>query len=384
MSTKLKAFTAVGTALLAPLATVPAAHAADAHSAAPTTTTNAKPCAATASLTAATHTAASPTPVTSIRSLAGGGKAYTYRLGTQQLRFGVAPAEFDALHASQQALALYGLPPRPSGGAQLAKWNQDFGHLGQAVAPEISIGPARPDNIAQVAAPTAAPAGAQGGVTTGSTSIWSGYVSKQWGQPTYYGDAEGTWIQPSVGTTSCSGATHLTWVGIGGYGSSQLLQDGTDQNNNAWFEYLGANGTGVSITDFSSQLGIRPGDTIQALTWYINGTAYWTVQDETSGKYTTANLANASAYYDGSSAEFIDERTTFGTTPSPLANYGATHWTAASAATSTNWKNQVPLSSLPNVTQLSIVNPNTTHTLAIPLNEGFAGYAFSTDWKNCS
>ena len=118
---------------------------------------------------------------------------------------------------------------------------------------------------------------------------------------------------------------------------------------------------------------------------YLSGTAYWFVEDLTTGKYTTAPLSNASSYYDGSSAEWIDERTTFGTTPSPLANYGATHWTEAQAATSTNWKNPVPLTALPGVVQVDSVNPNASNkVLANTLNEGAFGTTFETVWKNCS
>jgi hypothetical protein len=375
MSNKTKALTAVGTALLAPLAAMPVAHAADAHPTRAVTAT-AKPCAATGSANE-THLAA-----TSVRSLTGGGKAYTYHLGRQQLRFAVPPKGFNALRATPAQLAKYGLPARPASGAARAKWNTLFGHLGQAATPDIAVSAAQPDNLPQ---PTAARPSAEAGVSTATTPIWAGYVSKQWGQPTYYATAQGRWTEPSIGTTSCSGATHLTWVGIGGYGSSQLLQDGTDQNNNAWFEYLGPNNTGVSITDFSSSLGIKSGDSVEALTEYLGTTAYWLVEDMTTGKYTTAELSNASSYYDGSSAEFIDERTTFGTTPSPLANYGATHWTQAEAATSTNWKNPVQLSSLPNVIQVNSVNPaDSNKLLANTLNEGAFGYTFETVWKNCS
>jgi Peptidase A4 family len=375
MSTKTKALTAMGTALLAPLASIPAAHAADAHTAKPATAST-KLCAATTTA-AQTHLAAS-----SVQAVAGGGRAYVYHLGAQQLRFAVPPPGFDALRATRAQLARYGLPPRPKGAAALAKWTKLFGHLGRAATPELAIGPAQHDNL-----PTAAPArpGAQAGISTSTSSIWAGYVSKQWGQPTYYGNVQGEWVQPSIGATSCAGATHLTWVGIGGYGSSALLQDGTDQNNNAWFEYLGPNNTGVSITDFSSNLGIHAGDSVEASTMYLSGTAYWFVEDLTTGKYTTATLSNASSYYDGSSAEFIDERTTFGTTPSPLANYGSTHWTEAQAATSTQWKNPVPLTALPNVVQVDSVNPNASNKLlANTLNEGAFGTTFETVWKNCS
>jgi hypothetical protein len=375
MRKKTVALTAAGSALLVPLAGTMLAGSAEAQSATtphPTGTT--KTCAATTGT--AKQTAVKPS---AISASAAGGHTYIYNLGQQQLRFAVPPAGFSPLKASAAELAAYGLPPRPTRPADLASWTKLMSHLTKLVAPDISVSAPKPNNLPQR---PAVHAGGQAGVSTGTTNIWSGYVSKQ-SSSTYYNLAFGEWVQPSISATSCSGATHLTWVGLGGYGSASLIQDGTDQSNQAWYEYLGPGGTGVSITLLSGSLGITSGDTIAAWTSYSSGSAYWTVEDVTKGTASSASLSSASSFYDGSSAEFIDERTTFGTTPSPLADYAATHWTSASAeVTSTGYKNA--LSSLSNVTQLAMVNPGTGHTLANALNEGAFGYTFETAWKNCS
>lgn len=377
MRKKTVALTAAGSALLVPLVGTMAAGVADAQPATIHTThatSTAKACAVTTGTTIQSHV--NPT---SVSALASGGHSYLYNLGQQQLRFAVPPAGFSPLKASAAQLAAYGLPPRPTNAADLARWTALMGHVTTLVVPDVSISAAQPNSLPKL--PTVQP-GAKAGVSTGSTNIWSGYVSKQ-ASSTYYNEAFGEWIQPSISATTCTGATHLSWVGLGGYGTSKLIQDGTNQSNQAWYEYLGAGGTGVSITLLPASLGIHSGDTIAAWTSYSAGTAYWTVEDVTSGKASSATLTGASSFYDGSSAEFIDERTTFGTTPSPLADYSATDWTAADAeVTSTGYKDA--LSSLSNVTQLTMVNPNTGHTLATALNEGSNGYTFQTAWKNCS
>ena len=390
MKTKAIMLTAAGSALLAPLLSGPAAHAAAAATASKTTVT-AKGAvkAKTACADPRTATALRGRHLTarSVEDLADGGHTYLYRLGAQRLSFGVPSASFDALKATNAQLRAYGLPPRPLGAAAHARWVTFVSHLGHVVTPDVTIRAALPDNLPdrpKTTTPDEAGDGF-GGVSTATTSIWAGYVSKE-SSSTYYGNVEGSWVEPSISSTSCSGATHLTWVGIGGYNSQQLLQDGTDQNNRPWFEYLGNNGTGVNITSFPTNVTISSGDTVEAITEYTGGTAYYLVEDETTGQTTTASVSGASPYYDGSSAEFIDERTSFGAAriPSPLADFGVTHWTEAQAATSSAFKSPQPLSSLTNVTQLSMLNGNDNHTLAVPENEGFGGYTFETSWKNCS
>jgi hypothetical protein len=368
--TKAMAITAAGSALLAaPLLSGQAAHAAAAPHVGQA---KAAQCAATASAAKSTHLA-----VDQVTKVAGGGRTYVYKIGSRRLTFGVPPTNFDPATATAAQLRAYGFPPRPAAGAERAAWIKAMGTLRHAITPDPSIQSAIRDNI-----PTAKVTEGKG-VTSTSTNIWDGYISKV-SSSTYYGAAQGEWIEDSIGSSSCSGATHLTWVGIGGFNSSKLLQDGTTQSNTPWFEYLGANGTGVSITPFPNSISVKSGDKMEAYDLYLNGTAYWTVDDLTTGAYTTANLSNMSSYYDGSSAEFIDERTTFSNGPSPLANFGVTDWTQAEAATSTSYKNMVPLSSLPSVYESSMINNATGHTLAVPNAEGSNGYAFQNTWKNCS
>jgi hypothetical protein len=395
MKTKAIVLTAAGSALLAPLLSGPAAHAAAAATTSGSRTTATAKGAAKAETGCADPTATAALTgrhltARSVEDLAGGGHTYLYQVGAHRLSFGVPSASFDALKATDAQLRAYGLPPRPAGAAARARWVTFVGHLGHVVTPDVTIRAALPDNLPRLpktTTPEADVAGADGfgGVSTATTSIWAGYVSKE-SSSSYYGNVEGSWVEPSISSSSCSGATHLTWVGIGGYNSQQLLQDGTDQNNRPWFEYLGNNGTGVNITSFPTNITIKSGDTVEAITEYTGGTAYYLVEDETTGQTTTASVSGASPYYDGSSAEFIDERTSFGTAriPSPLADFGVTHWTEAQAATTSAYKSPQPLSSLTNVTQLSMLNGNDNHTLAVPENEGFGGYTFETSWKNCS
>jgi hypothetical protein len=384
-SKKALALTAAGSALLAPLLS------ASAHASTPSptrtastkpTTKQAKPgCAAKATTAASVRTHLT---ARSVDELAGGGHSYVYQLGAHRLTFAVPPEGFNALKATNAQLRAYGLPARPASAVAQARWVTLIGHLGHAVTPDVSVAPATPEAFKAAPVPARDLPKKRAGITTSTSANWSGYVSKQ-PKANHFASVEGTWIQPSIGATACAGATHLTWVGLGGDGTQKLIQDGTDQNSNPWFEYLGNNGTGVDIQSFPTSIAIHPGDQVFALTSYSNKTANWIVADETDGTYTEATLTKARAFYDGSSADFIDERTDFSSGLSPLANFGVTHWTGASAATASNFKNPTVLSSLTNVTQMSMVDPsNNDATLAVPTNEGVGGYTFETSWKNCS
>lgn len=175
--------TAAGSALLSPLATMTAASAAGAHPTAPTTPvrSTATTCATNDATSQGTHLDAS-----AVATVVGGGSKYVYQLSGHTLTFNVPPANFDARTASAADLARYGLPARPAGGSALAQWNALIGHLGgQAVAPSISVAPAMRDNITNATRPAAGAVkpGTIAGVSNASTNIWSGYVSKEWGQP---------------------------------------------------------------------------------------------------------------------------------------------------------------------------------------------------------
>lgn len=330
--------------------------------------------------------------------LAGGGSKYVYDIGSQQLSFPVLPAGFNARTASQAQLAQYGLPAEPTNPTERTAWLDIVDAMHRQSAPDLQVGHVPTDTATSSAlSPAATPGSAAGsasstggfgGVSQASTNIWSGYVSYLPGQSTHYENAQGIWDQPSIGKTSCSGATHLTWVGLGGFNTSELLQTGTNQNDQAWYEWLGPNGVPIQI--FPQNLTVRTGDSVEAWAIYLppasgngSGIGWFELYDVTTNQVTVAFLSNAQQDWNGSSAEFVDERTSFPSGPSPLANYGETKWTYAGAASATDTSDHA-LATLGGVDQLTMVNSSDNHVLATAGNEGPSGYAFITHWNNCS
>jgi hypothetical protein len=369
-------------ALLAPLLGTPAAHATvpdpgRATRPAPSTKVTCAPKAA-----AATPGPTSPLPTT-VEHLGDGGTVYRYQLGSHLLSFPVPPAGFNPLNASAAELAQYGLPLQPANPKARAQWTQLVIAFSHAKAPHLSVRSALPNELIRSVKPLK-----PGLAPETDSDNWTGYVSAQPGQPTYYTNVQATWTQPSISSTTCSNASHLTWVGIGGYNtnSTQLLQDGTDQNNQPWFEYLGASG-GVPRQIFPNSITINSGDSVLAGTAYTPDQAWFLVEDQTTNQSTLAGLSGASSFYDGSSVEFIDERSEpcANCTPGPLADYGTTSWAGAEAATGNGYKN--PASTLPGLQYLDMYNQDAvSHDLLAVVSGGSSSTpdAFQTDWKNCS
>jgi hypothetical protein len=366
-------------ALLAPVLGAPAAHAAVSDSSGvsqPVPSARSSCAPRTAVETASTHLV----PRT-VKHLGDGGAVYVYQLGSHQLTFPIPPAGFNPFRATVAELAQYGLPPQPTNLKARAQWTRLLAALGHVKAPNPSVRAALPNALIRSTKPPK-PGLAYNEVDSDN---WAGYVSDQ-GQSTYYTNVQATWTQPSTSATSCSNANHVTWVGIGGYnGSTQLLQDGTDQNNQPWFEYLGPSGS-VPSQIFPNNITINSGDTVLAGTAYTPNQAWFLLQDQTTGQSTEAGLSSASSFYDGSSVEFIDERNApcQSCNPDPLADYGTTSWSGAEAATGNGYKNAA--STLPGLQYLNMYNQDSTNDLLAAVSGGSNSTpdSFQTLWKNCS
>ena len=137
-----------------------------------------------------------------------------------------------------------------------------------------------------------------------ASTNWSGYAVSTGGQVTHI---EATWVVPTVDPSSPKPAYSSTWIGIGGYSDSSLIQAGTEQdvglsgnaNYYAWYELLPA----YEISLFS----VSAGDTINASITY-GGSSVWTItlSDQTSGRNTSFAVSYQSTF---SSADWIHEAT---------------------------------------------------------------------------
>ncbi len=132
-----------------------------------------------------------------------------------------------------------------------------------------------------------------------------------------YTRATGSWVVPTVKVTT-GNRYAADWVGIGGYGSGDLIQSGTSEeivsghaNYYAWTEILPAPESKIS-------LAVRPGDSVTVDVAEASlGSWTITVSNHTTAQVFAKNLSYAST---NSSAEWIHEAPTVGGVQARLAS----------------------------------------------------------------
>ena len=166
---------------------------------------------------------------------------------------------------------------------------------------------------------------------TVTSENWSGYAVTG----TNVTDVKGSWIVPAVtcpaATTSPRSARNqgqqnqyaAFWVGIDGYSSNTVEQVGTDSDcasgkpqYYAWFEFYPR--PSYLVNNFP----VQPNDRISAEVSYSSSTKLFTVTlvDETTGRSFTTSTSVPSAAR--SSAEWIAEAPSSGSSLLTLANFG--------------------------------------------------------------
>jgi len=166
---------------------------------------------------------------------------------------------------------------------------------------------------------------------------WAGYVATSNTGSQRFSSVSGSWVEPSVGSSSTSGDGYSAfWVGLGGSsGQSQSLEQvGTsaDTTNGqtqyyAWYELVPAPETRLN-------LAVNPGDHMTAKVSVNGSTVTISLSDQTTGQSVTKTLQMSNP--DTSSAEWIAEApstyTDGGNTQVlPLADFGKVTFTGASA-----------------------------------------------------
>jgi hypothetical protein len=235
--------------------------------------------------------------------LRGGGTSYVYYLAGHKVMYNVPPKGFNVRTATHRQLREYNIPSRGLlGGTR--NWNRIMGQVRFAAPPAVLIEGPKPFYI--------------------HNDHWSGYVDTGHSN---YNEVGVDFTEPHIGSSVCSSDAEGTWVGIGGYTTGTLSQDGTAYGtghpHGAWWEVLPAGPV------YSSWNG-SAGDTIDATTTWDTTTNRWgfAVID---GSH-ILNPAEQGGGYDGSSAEFITERpggfnlSNFGTIPftNAYSYYGST------------------------------------------------------------
>lgn len=169
---------------------------------------------------------------------------------------------------------------------------------------------------------------AQNAVTQGTSENWSGYVvSPSGGHVT---GVSGTFITPSAG--DFLPGLSSTWVGIGGDGTSDLIQAGTAEATfpeifgpyYAWYELLPD--APIPLTNCVGDVNctVNPGDQM-AVKITQTGPTKWTINQTDVGHWTwtDTNIQYASH---NASAEWILESPTLLVAPLELAGVGVVHF----------------------------------------------------------
>jgi hypothetical protein len=209
------------------------------------------------------------------------------------------------------------------------------------------------------------------GLTQVTSTNWAGYADTGTG----FSAVSATWTEP---TPTCSGRTTSLaafWVGIDGYASSSVEQDGTliecyggTTYQYTWWEIYPVN----SVQVVGSTL--KAGDAITA-TVTRTGTSYkLSVTDSTH----TANSFSTTQTYTGaadSSAEWIAEAPSGSTGVEPLAKFST--WNDANSKTTAGSTSGV-ISTFPDDEITMLTSSGATEATPSALNS--AGNGFSVTW----
>ena len=190
-----------------------------------------------------------------------------------------------------------------------------------------------------------------GSATTGAAQLtyltnstnWAGYIDTGG----TFSAVSATWVVPTVTCSGTSALMAVQWVGIDGYGSSTVEQDGTATNcagatpqYYAWYEMFGdasVNG-GYMVTLSASQYPVSPGNSMTASVLLSGGE--WTLEviDNTAGWTFSTVIASPNPAPLANSAEVITESPQVcsgSCSLAALADFGTVAFTNISVTSST-------------------------------------------------
>ncbi len=285
-----------------------------------------------------------------------GGTDFVFNINGVQNVLHEAPNGFNPVTATDAQLAEYGFPARPKDTAGLAKWTSRWSRFKYQSNsdPVLTLMPAESAN-------TASPNTFQNPSEQIDHPTWSGYGDYDLGVNEFT-EASGDYTQPTYGSSSPSGAEEDAWIGLGGYFTSTkpLLQVGSEMDGTstyyAWYEYSNTSNSNRIVYSGA----VDPGDDISlVISWTAssNYPADFSFWDFTTGTHFNIDVAITSAYYDGSSAEFIDGRPSSSV---PLADFVQDNWSDCFV------NNSTPFDSI-TYANFTMYNSSTGDTLAQPV-----------------
>ena len=224
---------------------------------------------------------------------------------------------------------------------------------------------------------------------------WSGYALSGAGVSSPFVYVEGDWNVPALVGAEPGKTTHSSyWIGLDGLGSSDVVQDGTNQdvtesNGNIYTSYwpwkeICCQEPEVAISNFN----VRPGDEIYSSVWMGDangnltpwgGYGYFYFDDVTTGQYTWLRTQFNSGTFYAISAEWIMERPTFSFGLPDLSDYWFAVMQSPWAYTGDNtWVNFLSGGDGATIFQTTMYNGNDAISTVYPIN----GNAMQFVWMN--
>lgn len=320
--------------------------------------------------------------------------------------FQAPPAGFDAINATDQELAVYGVPPRPDLQAQpeaYAKWAKAMSRPTQRVAGALKDMHITSTNGQPApAVPGAAPTSGQQAQSSVYYYNWSGVANTVSGLTSWNGQNSFYYMisefnvpvaeqafNPSGGYVCDGGWDYeVSWNGIDGFNNGDVLQGGSLSaaycNNESRSTYYCGWVEWYPSYDILCQFGVNPGDDMFVETWDTSSTnGYVYIQDNTLGISSVVNLKPTEGpYLVGNSAEYIVERPCCDNGYyDTLTNYVQDFW-AYNYAYTFSYDEQYPGSTASSTYLINMVNDQDSQVISSSYTEGNNGIVFEAE--NCT
>jgi hypothetical protein len=267
----------------------------------------------------------------SAERLRGGGYAYDFMIDGVDNQYLVPPPSFRPMTASPAQLAEYGFPSAPAAGPARSQWMAAMTSYSGVPAPTLCEGTQR---VGDARPSASTPLCKRKGITC--LANWAGFNTKA--STNRWIGAQGAWVQSKAKNCHCKGPTEeVSWAGIGGRYSASLLQAGTEMAGSsifAWYEYLRTCATGECGPNIITVGKVKALSDIFTETSYETSSRTANFFVEAAGHvYPIKPKKLSKAYYNGQSAEWIDERPSHcqGDCYEALTNFVFNDWSKANA-----------------------------------------------------
>jgi hypothetical protein len=274
------------------------------------------------------------TPQEVIAIPGGGSRAIYETVSGLTLEFSTPPSSFNPGTASDEELEKYGFPEPPTGTADREAWDEEMNGATPSAASACNGVPITTNATAT---------GEEVKSQTLETPVWSGIAAFNVEDEEEWRALKGKFSVGSANSPRCEHGAHSAWVGLGGLEgegrpATALLQTGVSyygfgsQKPFSWVELIPRHPNGKNEAAIPVALHVKHGDRIEAYVRYnpLTGHVEFFLNDLTQGKFLPPfNIGGVTAkeYWDGSTAEFIDEAfegeagNLF-----QLENFGKDHW----------------------------------------------------------